>query len=115
MLVMPDRHWRIITSARHSTVWDGGDLIFDFNYQAFGVDPTECFESTFDKELAPEEYRQVYWPGSFAVDQRRQTVHQTSANAGPLEKPPSVRPPPMDTQLGLSKTFSETPETTIGA
>jgi hypothetical protein len=26
-------------------------LIFDFNYQAFGVDPNESFDSAVDKEL----------------------------------------------------------------
>ena len=26
-------------------------LIFDFNYQAFGVDPNECFDNAFDREL----------------------------------------------------------------
>ena len=29
--VDPDRPWRIITSDSHSTVWDGYDLLFDFN------------------------------------------------------------------------------------
>ena len=40
----------MITFGRHSTVWDGGDLIFDFNYQAFGVDPNECLDNASDKE-----------------------------------------------------------------
>ena len=31
----------IITSQRH--VWDGVDQLFDFNYQALGVDPNERF------------------------------------------------------------------------
>jgi hypothetical protein len=52
---------RIITFGRPSTVWDGGDLIFDFDYQAFGVDPNECFHNAFDKELPPGKYRPVYF------------------------------------------------------
>jgi hypothetical protein len=71
MLVMPDRPWRIITSERHSTVWDGGDLIFDFNYQAFGVDPNECFDNAFDKQLPPGKYRRVYFAEHYTVEQSR--------------------------------------------
>jgi hypothetical protein len=38
MLVEPRREWRIITSAEHSTVWDGENTIFDFkpDLQAIG-------------------------------------------------------------------------------
>ena len=31
MLASPERPWRIITSNLHSTVWDGGDMLFDLN------------------------------------------------------------------------------------
>jgi hypothetical protein len=49
VLVEPDRPWRILNSdgARgggHSTVWDGGDLLFDLNFLAFGVPPGEAFK-----------------------------------------------------------------------
>jgi hypothetical protein len=53
MLVMPERPWRIITSVKHSTVWDGEETLFDFNFQAFGIDANECFEMALEKELAP--------------------------------------------------------------
>ena len=43
-LVEPDRAWRIISSDKHSTVWDGESMLFDFNYQAFGVSPERCFQ-----------------------------------------------------------------------
>jgi hypothetical protein len=43
MLALPERPWRIITSPKHSTVWDGNDTIFEFNLQAFGVDANKCF------------------------------------------------------------------------
>src|ERR1700730_5790176 len=39
MLVMPHKQWRIITSDEHSTVWDGVDTLFDFNWQAMGIPP----------------------------------------------------------------------------
>lgn len=43
-LVEPRRPWRILTSRRHSTVWDGDKLLFEFNFQALGIPPAECFE-----------------------------------------------------------------------
>ena len=52
-LVQPKKSWRIITSEKHSTVWDGDQTLFDFNFQAFGIDPNECFERAFDKEHKP--------------------------------------------------------------
>lgn len=42
-LAEPGRGWRIVTSPRHSTVWDGGSLLFDYNYLAFAVPPGECY------------------------------------------------------------------------
>src|SRR5262245_58766122 len=38
-LIIPEEPWRIITSEQHSTVWNGDEIIFEFNYQAFGVPP----------------------------------------------------------------------------
>jgi hypothetical protein len=60
MLVEPEKPWRIITSEKHSTVWDGGDTLFEFNFQAFGIDPNKCFETSFEKELKPGKYLRVY-------------------------------------------------------
>jgi hypothetical protein len=31
MLAEPTRVWRIVTSEKHSTVWDGKDTLFEFN------------------------------------------------------------------------------------
>jgi hypothetical protein len=56
MLVERDRPWRIITSVKHSTVWDGAETLFDFNFLAMGVDPAECFKLAYDQELKPGEY-----------------------------------------------------------
>jgi hypothetical protein len=72
MLVMPDKPWRIITSAQHSTVWDGGDLIFEFSFQAFGVDPNECFRIASEKELLPGKYLRVYLAEHYTVEQNRE-------------------------------------------
>ena len=42
-LVEPERAWRIVTSSKHSTIWDGANTIFEFNFQAFGIDATKAF------------------------------------------------------------------------
>src|SRR5262245_45248911 len=36
-LAEPQRRWRIVTSELHSTVWDNGEVLFDFNFLALGV------------------------------------------------------------------------------
>jgi len=43
-------------------------LIFDFNFQAFGIDPNECFASAADKELPPGKYLRVYLAEHYSVD-----------------------------------------------
>ena len=58
--VLPDRPWRIITSEKHSTVWDGDETLFDFNFQAFGIDPDECFATAYDEELPVGKHRKTY-------------------------------------------------------
>jgi len=45
ILVEPERPWRIITSDAHSTVWDGKTTLFDFNYQALGITPKDCYKA----------------------------------------------------------------------
>jgi hypothetical protein len=57
-LVEPDRPWRIVTSQDHSTVWDGNETLFDFNFLAFGVPPDQCFAMANERHLAlGKEYR----------------------------------------------------------
>jgi hypothetical protein len=59
MLVEPTRPWRIVTSDKHSTVWDGADTLFEFNFLAFGIPPQECFDLAFQngRVLAPGKLR----------------------------------------------------------
>lgn len=53
-LVEPDKDWQIITSSKHSTVWDGEETLFDMNFSALQVDPQEAFDMAyFDGELLP--------------------------------------------------------------
>jgi hypothetical protein len=55
-LVLPKKPWRIITSAKHSTVWDGDDTLFDFNFQAMGIPPDECFQDANKKMKKPGQH-----------------------------------------------------------
>jgi hypothetical protein len=74
--VCPQREWRIITSGGHSTVWDGGEMLFDFNFQAFGIPAEECFRIATDTELgakmlAPGKHRPVGYPEHYSHDMQR--------------------------------------------
>jgi hypothetical protein len=82
MLVMPNKAWRIITSPRHSTVWDGGDLLFDFNFQAFGIEPNECFNDAFKDELAPGEYLDVGFAKHCTIKQMQEPQTIFSSHGG---------------------------------
>lgn len=50
-LVEPKKKWRIITSQLHSTVWDGEETLFDFNFSALQVCPNEAFELANKRQL----------------------------------------------------------------
>jgi hypothetical protein len=90
MLVMPNQPWRIITSAKHSTVWNGGDLIFDFNFQAFGISPSECFEDAFEGEqLAVGEYLKCYMAEHWKRI-RKAPIQETIRTKPELSNPTSI-------------------------
>lgn len=76
MLVEPDRPWRIITTPKHSTVWDGDRLLLDLNFQAMGVSPRECFLLGYGRELAPGAILQVSYADHYSRDRRRNTVRR---------------------------------------
>lgn len=61
MLVEPGRPWRIVTSDKHSTVWDGTHTLFEFNFLAFDIPPQECFDLAFEdgKVLSPGKLRRT--------------------------------------------------------
>jgi hypothetical protein len=71
MLVEPNREWRIITSDQHSTVWDGRDTLFDFNWQALSVPPGECFCSAYDMELRPGEFMETAFAAPYSKQKKR--------------------------------------------
>lgn len=51
--VEPKKQWRIVTSREHSTVWDGEETLFDFNFLALGVPPDEAWKLANKKHLKP--------------------------------------------------------------
>jgi hypothetical protein len=67
-LVEPHRPWRIITSPKHSTVWDGHELLFDFNFSAMGVPADECFELANKRELKPGKLVRVHIAKPFSAE-----------------------------------------------
>ena len=68
--VEPNRSWRIITSDEHSTVWDGKDTLFDFNFLALGVTAAECFDLAHKKELAPGRHHKVHLADHWTSEHR---------------------------------------------
>lgn len=50
-LVEPDRPWRIVTSEKHSTVWDGKQTLFDFKFLALGIASNKCIALANRKQL----------------------------------------------------------------
>ena len=87
MLAEPRRPWRIITSDQHSTVWDGERMLFEFNFQAFGIPADECFACATDpqanpKELKPGEEQKVGYPEHYTVERDRYLAEQASRANG---------------------------------
>ena len=52
----PNRDWRIVSSNKHSTVWDGKKTLFDGNFMALGIDEEETWE------LAAEQADSLVFP-----------------------------------------------------
>jgi len=50
----PDRPWRIITSAKHSTVWDGAETLWDLQFQALGVTATDAWDMAAEEPDSEE-------------------------------------------------------------
>jgi hypothetical protein len=70
-LVLPDRQWRIVTSQRHSTVWDGDDTLFDFNGQALFKNTDEAFEHVSVQQLKPGRYMTTYFAEHYQIETER--------------------------------------------
>jgi hypothetical protein len=66
-LAEPRRPWCILTSDEHSTVWDGDQTLFDFNFLALGVAPEECFRLANRRQLKPGRELKVYLAEHFSA------------------------------------------------
>jgi hypothetical protein len=69
--VEPARPWRIVTSQKHSTVWDGDRLLSDFNFQAMKLAPQTCFELANKRVLKPGKFIPVYMAAHWTKDKRQ--------------------------------------------
>jgi hypothetical protein len=69
-LVEPQQPWRIVTSVKHSTVWDGAETLFEFNFLAFGIAARECFDLAFQDGivLPPGKFRRTYSVPHFTTE-----------------------------------------------
>lgn len=47
MVAYPNKAWRIVTSSKHSTIWDGEQTLFDLNFVTLNVPIHECIEDAF--------------------------------------------------------------------
>lgn len=63
-IAMPDRPWRLITSNKHTTCWDGDHTLFDINFLALGVTAKEAWELAAEQDdsehLLPGELLEHY-------------------------------------------------------
>ncbi len=61
---LPSEDWRIVTSQKHSTVWNGdceNPLLFDINFSAIGVDASEALKlAAKGRELKVGKYLKPY-------------------------------------------------------
>jgi hypothetical protein len=73
MLAEPTRPWRILSSHRHSTVWDGENTLFDINFLGLGVSATECFKlaSLGGEELPPGRLRPTWMTADYLEKLKR--------------------------------------------
>jgi len=71
-LVEPTRQWRILTGNLHSTVWDGGDILFDLNFSALRINPNEAYKMANKEELNINELMEVNFATPYWIDCKRE-------------------------------------------
>lgn len=71
-LAEPNQEWQIVTSQKHSTVWNGNDILFDMNFSALQVDPQEGFDlAYFEGDLLEiGQYMKTYMASHYSKDKR---------------------------------------------
>lgn len=83
MLTLPERDWRVVTSDKHSTVWDSKHTLFDLQYQALSVSPAECWQAARRKGtvMNPGVYRPTFRLEFWHTELRREQRERRKAYA----------------------------------
>jgi hypothetical protein len=83
MLTDPNRQWRVVTSDKHSTVWDGDDTLFDLQFSALGVGPEECWKLArrSGEILPPGMYRPTFRLEYWKTEMNREEREKRKAHA----------------------------------
>jgi hypothetical protein len=69
MLTEPNRQWRIVTSDKHSAVWDGQRTLFDLQYYSLGLSAADSWAAlSGGHPLRTGEYRKVYEPSHYTAE-----------------------------------------------
>jgi hypothetical protein len=85
-LVEPDRPWRIITSDKMSTVWDGKRTLFDFICYAWKTPPEKCFlRAIKGEEIPPGKYIKVVRASHWSLDPHLKNATETVALLAKVE------------------------------
>ena len=82
MLTVPDDHWRIVRSSEHSTVWNGGYMLFDLNFYGLGIPAIECFDLAYKRgRVMPlGAYIQVGTPDWSRIEARNKALYGKKAS-----------------------------------
>lgn len=80
-LVEPKRPWRIVTSDRHSTTWDGDNTLFDLNGLALFDSADHAFETADEEHLPVGEFMEVNFAEHCSVDMRKAQEAQARVQA----------------------------------
>jgi hypothetical protein len=90
-LVEPQQPWRIIMSPKHSTVWDGGETLFEFNFLAFGTPAQECFDLASEDGivLPPGKFRRAYRLPHFTTELK---MREASSHSGAIPAARALQP-----------------------
>lgn len=77
-LTEPNRPWRIVSSIKHSTVWDGRHCLFDINFPPFDVPAAECWQlaATNGHRYAPGQFTRPGRPRPLAEHSDLRTAPQ---------------------------------------
>lgn len=88
MLSEPKQLWRIVTSQKHSTVWDGETTLFDMNFSALDVDPDEAWELANHRGriLKPGKMRRCGYPEHFSVEMNKLKAEREKKNGMAIDR-----------------------------